>query len=144
MFKDCKGGISGELNSWLQSEWSPKQTKQDIVWKELCTIVSTVNTCGHNWARRKIIFHCDNITVVDIWKKGWLTCCKEIIILVRLLYFCAACYNMHVMITHITRVQIKSNINAISRFQMNRFGLAPSANPHVDSILALPTLSLAS
>ena len=64
--------------------------------------------------------------------------------LVRLLYFCAARYNMHVMITHI--MGTNNNIaDAISRFQMDRFrSLAPTANPHPDPILALPTLSSAS
>ena len=101
-------------NCWLQSEWSPEQAKQDIVWKELYAIVSAVNTWGQHWARRKILFHCDNSTVVDIWRRG-LTRCKEIMALIRLLYFCAARFNMHVMITHIAGVD---NViaDAISRF----------------------------
>ena len=39
-------------------------------WKELFAIVCAVNTWGHNWARRKILFHCDNSAVISIWKKG--------------------------------------------------------------------------
>jgi len=35
-------------NRWLQSEWSPEQAKQDIVWKELYAMVSSVNTWGHH------------------------------------------------------------------------------------------------
>ena len=54
--------------------------------------------------------------------------------LVRLLYFCAACYNIHIMITHIA--------DAISRFQMECFRtLAPAAYLQPDPIWALPTLS---
>ena len=115
-------------NRWFQSEWSSEQATQDIVWKELYAIVSTVNTWGHHWARRKILFHCDNSTVVDIWRKG-STHCKEIMTLIRLLYFCAARYNMHIMITHIAGLD---NViaDSISRFQMQRFrSLAPDANP---------------
>ena len=81
-------------NKWLQVEWSSEQAMHDIVWKELYAIVCTVNTWGHNWARKKILFHCDNSTVVSIWSKG-STRCGELMTLVRTLYFCAACYNMH-------------------------------------------------
>ena len=63
--------------------------------------------------------------------------------LVRLLYFCAACYNMHIMITHIAGIH---NViaDAISRFQMQRFrSLAPDANTLPDPICVFPTLSSA-
>ena len=63
--------------------------------------------------------------------------------LVRLLYFCAARRNIHIMITHIAG--INNNIaDAISRFQMERFRtLAPAANLQPDPIRALPTLTSA-
>ena len=129
-------------NKWLQAEWSPEQAMHDIVWKELYAIVCTVNTWGHNWARKKILFHCDNSTVVSIWSKG-STRCGELMTLVRTLYFCAARYNMHIMITHIIGTN-NCIADAISRFQMDRFrSLAPHANPHADPILALPTPSSA-
>ena len=128
-------------NHWLQSEWSPEQSAQDIVWKELYAIVSAVNTWGHLWSKRKILFHCDN-TVVDIWQKG-STHYKEIMALVRLLYFCATRHNIHIMISHIAG--INNNIaDAISRFQMELFRtLAPAANLQPDPIRALPTLTSA-
>ena len=127
-------------NHWLESEWSPEQSVQDIVWKELYAIVSTVNTSGHLLSRWKILFHHDNSTVVDIWQKG-STHCKEIMALVHLLYFCAAHYNIHIMITHMAG--INNNIaDAISRLQMERFrSLAPAANLQPDPIRALPTLT---
>ena len=53
-----------------QNACSPKQAKQAIVQKELYTIVSAVNTWDHHWTRWKILFHCDNNTVVDIWRRG--------------------------------------------------------------------------
>ena len=86
--------------------------------------------------------NCDNNTVVEIWQKG-STHCKEIMALVRLLYFCVAQYNIHIMITHIAG--INNNIaDAISRFQMERFSsLAPAANLQSDPIRALPTLTSA-
>ena len=138
-----KGWGAFWADRWLQAEWSSEQAQQDIVWKELFPIVCAVNTWGHNWARRKILFHCDNNTVVSIQKKG-STRCKEIMTLVRMLYLCAACYNMHVMITHIIGTN-NCIADAISRFQMDPFrSLAPQANPNPDPILALKTPSSAS
>ena len=114
----------------------------DIVWKELYAIVCTVNTWGHNWARKKTLFHCYNSTVVSIWNKE-STHCRELMTLMRTFYFCAARYTMHIMITHI--IGTNSCIaDAISRFQIDRFrSLAPHANPHADPILALLTPSSA-
>ena len=117
-------------NHWLQSEWSPEQAEQNIVWKGLYAIVSAVNTWGHLWTRRKILFHCDN--------SGHL---EEEVTLVRLLYFCAAQYNMHIMITHISGI---NNViaDAISWFQMQRFrSLTPGCQPLPDLIQVLPMLS---
>ena len=68
-------------NKWLQVEWSSEQAMHDIVWKELHSIMCTVNTWGHNWAGKKMLFHCDNSTVVSIWKKG-STRCGELMTLV--------------------------------------------------------------
>ena len=135
-----KGWGAYWADRWLQAEWSSEQAKHDITWKELYAVVCAVNTWGHNWARKKILFHCDNNTVVSIWNKG-STRCREIMTLVRMLHFCAARYNMHVMITHITGTD-NCIANAISRFQMDRFrSRAPHANLQADTILALPTPS---
>ena len=52
-------------------------------------------------ATSKILFKCDNQTVVDIWQKG-STKIPEIMALVRVLYFRAAHYNINICIQHIT------------------------------------------
>ena len=79
--------LSGQ---WLQARWSPAQAVQSILWKELFAIVNSVNTWshGHQWAKQKILFHCDNKAVVDIWCKG-SRCDPGSMALVCLLYFCA-------------------------------------------------------
>ena len=88
----AKGWEAYWAGRWLQAEWSPEQAKHDITWKELYAVVCAVNTWGHNWARKKILFHCDNNTVVSIWNKG-STRCREIMTLVHRLHFCAARYS---------------------------------------------------
>ena len=55
---------------WLQDHWSPAQQQMNIAWKELYAIVMAVHTWGSLWQRQKILFHCDNQTVVNIWEKG--------------------------------------------------------------------------
>ena len=55
---------------WIQAHWLPDQIGKDIAWKELFAIASAVNTWGHHWPRKKLLVHCDNQAVVDIWKKG--------------------------------------------------------------------------
>ena len=63
--------------------------------------------------------------------------------LVQTLYFCAARYNMHIMITHITGTN-NCIADAISRFQMDRFrSLAPQAKSQTNPNLTLPTPSSA-
>jgi len=44
--------------------------------------------------------HCDNSAVVDMWKNG-ITKCLEVMVLVRMLYFCIAQHNIHVLVTHV-------------------------------------------
>jgi len=55
---------------WLQSHWSPKQRLMNIAWKELFAILVAVHTWGTYWARKKILFHCDNQSLVNIRGKG--------------------------------------------------------------------------
>ena len=64
--------------------------------------------------------------------------------LIHMLYFCAARYNIHIMITHIADVDNAIAV-AISRFQMQHFKLpALNASPLPDYIHVFPTLSSAS
>ena len=122
---------------WLQDRWSPEQQKMNITWKELYAIVLAVHTWGFSWQRQKILFNCDNLMVVDIWAKG-STKSPEVMALVRLLYFCTACYNINVSVQHISGTENKI-ADAISRFQDIRFReLAPDAKATPTNIPAWP------
>ena len=125
---------------WLQASWSPAQSVRPIFWKELFAVVNAVNTWGHQWAKQKILLHCDNEAVVEIWRKG-STRDTETMALVRLLYFCAARYDINVVITHI-RGTDNCIADSLSRFQLHRFQvLAPGAQSTPDPIRAWPTPS---
>ena len=41
----------------------------NITWKELYVIIIAVHTWGVSWQHQKILFNCDNLTVVNIWAK---------------------------------------------------------------------------
>ena len=86
------------------------------------------------------LFHCDNHAVVDIWHKG-STCDSAIMALVHLLYFCAACYHINIVITHIPGTD-NCIADSLSCFQNQRFHhLVRSALPTADIIRAWPTTS---
>ena len=101
---------------WIQSHWSGDQVDSGTVWKELFAIASAVNTWGHHWPKKKVLVHCDNQAVVEIWKKS-TTNCPEVISLFHMLYFCAAQYNIHVIVTHIAGTD-NCITDALSRFQV--------------------------
>ena len=140
LFTDASGSLGWGADwsgHWIQSHWSPQQAKQDIVWKELFAIASAVNTWGHQWPRKKILVHCDNQAVVDIWKKG-TTNCPQVMALVRMLYFCAAQHNIHIIVSHVAGTD-NCIADALSRFQVHRFHrLAPQAALSPDTIPAWP------
>ena len=59
--------------------------------------------------------------------------------LVRMLYFCAAKFDINVMIVHIAGSN-NTIADALSCFQSTRYyQLAPLAAPHPDNVLAWPT-----
>ena len=105
----------------------------DITWKELFAIVMAVHTWGVLWQRQKILIHCDNLVVVAICESG-STRAKETMALVRLLYYCAARYNINICIVHIAGVNIVI-ADCLSCFQQDRFRqMAPLANSTTDII----------
>ena len=120
---------------WIQAQWPAEHIHKDITWKELYAIAAAVNTCDHLWKRKKVLFHCDNQSVCDIWQKG-STSQLETMALVRTLYFCAARFDIHVMTTHIAGTT-NAIADALSRLQVGSFKqLAPNAADLPDPIPA--------
>ena len=118
---------------WLQSHWSPAQLEMDITWKEVFPIVLAVHTWGSLWSRHKILFHCDNQTVVDIWERG-CTRATHTMALVRLLYYRAVQHNINFCVIHVPGI-CNDIADSLSHFQMQRFrNLAPNSNSQPDTI----------
>nr|XP_002739190.1 PREDICTED: uncharacterized protein LOC100369835 [Saccoglossus kowalevskii] len=115
---------------WFTLPWSPDKCSINpplsIEWKELFPILISCLIWGHLWHGQKIMFHCDNEGIVNIWKKG-SSRCQRIMSLVRAIFFTAANGNFHVMIAHI-RGTNNSIADSLSRLQMKQFRqLVPDA-----------------
>ena len=88
---------AGVLIGQVDGSKEDGQKSMDITWKELYATVMAVHTWGSLWQRKRILFHCDNHAVVDIWESG-STRARETMALVCLLYFAAARHNINVCI----------------------------------------------
>ena len=121
----CGGYYSGQ---WFTLQW-PRDFSLSIAWKELYPIFLSCSIWGNSWHGSRVLFHCDNETVVNVWKKG-TSRCPAIMDLVRRTFFCAAKGNFTIAIRHIRG--INNNIaDSLSRLQMHRFRrFAPHADAH--------------
>ena len=125
-------------NKWFQGTF-PSEVQQEELSMAFCELYPIVMACvlwGHSWARKRILFHCDNLATVEIIKKG-RSKIPSIMKLMRMLTLNSATHNFIIHAEHIKGVN--NNIaDSISRFQMNRFRtLAPYAD-----IPVLPTKCL--
>ena len=112
---------------WFSEPWPHTHLGFPIAWKELYAILVACSTWGEAWQRKRILFHCDNASVVAIWQTG---SCKSrpLMTLVRTLFFIAAKGNFHISITHIAGVR-NCIADHLSRLSMQGFRqLAPAAN----------------
>ena len=108
---------------WLQGTWSRQQSKFHIQWKELFAVVVAAQTWGAQWTRKRLLVHCDNHAVVDIWQAGtsWSPELMKI-------FFTATQHNFTLILQHIQGVN-NAIADALSRSQMHRFRkLAPQAD----------------
>ena len=126
---------SGELGfgiyfkgDWISEIWPAQFKSHSIAWKELFPICIACRIWAERFVGKKLLFHCDNKAIVNIWYKH-TSKCPEIAQLLRKLFFIAAKLNFTVNISHISGT---SNVlaDALSRSQVCRFlQLAPGANP---------------
>ena len=129
--------------SWFRGPWLPHQQTDSaagisITWQELYAIVVATMAWGHLWSGRRILFHCDNLAVVEIWRRH-SSRVPAIMCLVRKLYFVAAINNFHVRVSHIQGTD-NTIADALSRNDLTTFRkLAPNADLAMTTI---PTAAL--
>jgi len=115
------------MGHWIAEPWIPVLQDRSIQWKELYPIALSGLLWGHQWSGKKLLFHCDDQDVVDIWASG--TSRDPLIMhLVRSIFFTAATNHFTVLVSHIAGTN-KSIADSLSRYQMARFPqLAPEAD----------------
>ena len=130
LFTDASGSLGYGIfymGHWIANPWPPVLQNRSIQWKELYHIALACLLWGHQWTGKKLLFHCDNQAVVDIWASG-SSRDPLIMHLVRSIFFTAATNHFTVLVTHIVGT---SNViaDSLSRLQMSRFRLlAPAAD----------------
>lgn len=101
--------------------------RQSMALCELFPIVLACVLWGHQWARKRILFYCDNLATVEIISKGRSKVPSIMKLMRKLTYHSALC-NFTVHARHIPGIQ-NSVADSLSRFQMSRFHqLAPQAD----------------
>ena len=56
---------------WFSGQWGPhhQPIKVLIAWQGLFVSVLAAQVWGGAWSHNKILFHCDNLAVVEVWEK---------------------------------------------------------------------------
>ena len=73
VFTDASGSLGFVYwqGQWFSGQWGPHQQpiKVLIAWQRLFVIVLAARVWGGAWSHNKILFHCDNLAVVEVWEK---------------------------------------------------------------------------
>lgn len=134
------GGIFGK--QWFQARWTPDlllhERESDvgqlsIAFQELYPIVVAALIWGKQWARKRILFKCDNMATVQALCKG-RSKSPAIMKLMRRLVLVATKYSFAYSARHLSGNK-NLTADALSRFQTVKFRrLAPHADLHPQEI----------
>ena len=131
LYTDASGQIGFGIyfnGKWVARKWPDKYAENSIQWKESFPIYLACFIWGNQFQGKRLLFHCDNMSITNIWATG-SSKCKKIMSIVRAMFFIAAKNNFTVNIKHIPGID-NSIADSLSRFQMPRFRqLAPKAAP---------------
>ncbi|CAH3020178.1 unnamed protein product, partial [Porites evermanni] len=73
LFTDASGSLVYGIfymGHWIANPWPPVLQNRSIQLKELYPIALACLLWGHQWTGKKLLFHCDNQAVMDIWASG--------------------------------------------------------------------------
>lgn len=135
LYSDASGTVG--FGAYFQKQWFygawPQQLEANldssvsICYKELYPIVIAAMLWGKFWARKRILFHCDNQGTVYILNKG-SSKSPDIMKLMRRLTLVAARFSFTFSACYIAS-RDNSIADALSRFQIDKFRLlAPQAD----------------
>lgn len=134
LFTDASGswGFAAYFDGrFIHSPWGPhfaeERQSNNISFLELFPICVAMEVWGEELRSKKIIFHCDNLGIVEVLNKQTAKCTRIMSLLRALVLQCLR----HNIIFRAEHVPGKRNsiADALSRFQMTRFRqLAPEAD----------------
>jgi hypothetical protein len=131
---------------WFHGRWTSEQSllaqdgamgRDSMPWKELFAIVAAAATWGHLWERRKVIFVCDCMPVVQALSKG-ASRTRRMMQLIRVLHFYAARHHFVYKAEHIAGVD---NIVADELSRVYDYAqLTPLCRSNIDLSPTIPVL----
>jgi len=144
LYTDASGSVGwgayyGLQGRWIHGQWADDTLNKSIEYKELYAILAACATWGHNWARRRILVHCDNEAIVACLASG-TSKSPDVMLLIRSLFLVCARNNFTLSARHVAG---KANCiaDALSRGLMQVFrSKAPRARPLPDTPAPLPLL----
>ncbi len=136
LFTDASGTLGFGIyfdGRWVSTPWPKHVDGYSIQWKELFPIYIACFIWADVLSGKRILFNCDNASIVDIWSIN-SSKCPLISNLLRKLFFISAKHQFTINITHIPGLD-NSIADSLSRLQVSRFRqLAPNADHHQTQI----------
>ena len=131
LFTDASGSLGFGAyfkGAWLRSKWQPHQCLplRSIQWQELFAIVAAASTWGHHWSGLRILFHCDNLSIVQAWARQ-SSKHPNLMQLLRTLFLVAAQHNFTICMSHLPG-RLNLIADALSRNNLPMF-ITPQAAP---------------
>ena len=111
---------------WISARWPNEFKEHSIQWKELFPIFITCLLWSDDFKGKRLLFHCDNLAIVNIWSSQ-TSRCPNLMSLLRRLFFISAKHEFTVNVKHIPGVDNRL-ADHLSRLQLAQFfRLVPGA-----------------
>ena len=122
IFTDVSGRLGFGIyfdGHWLSQAWPQAIADNSIQWKELYPIYLTCLVWKKSFQGKRLLFHCDNQAMVDIWSsQTWKS--PEPMALLHKLFFVSAQFEYTVNVRHIPGLD-NSIADCLSRLQIEKF-----------------------
>ena len=107
LFTDDSGQIGFGIYyqpHWVAERWPPEVADLSIEWKELLPILIACELWSTQWKGKQLLFHSDNMAVVNLWKKG-TSAHGGLMSIIRKLFYCSAHNELTANVIHIPGIK---------------------------------------